>query len=126
MFCVSSMVCTWGMHEGFVPHTQHVVLCAVQEQQPYVPLHSPHSCPPACSNTAQHGCSHGQLQLSGDEVPCWGASQSGCCATGFCLLIFQGWKCFLCPPHSTALALCELQPCQEWPDTAPAHKRRFV
>lgn len=34
---------------------------------------------------AQYGCCHGRLQLSGDEAPCWGASQSGCCATGACL-----------------------------------------
>lgn len=82
VFCVSSVVCTWAMHEGFVSHTCSTCgWCSARSSTPGC-----HCTPPtACSNPAQQGCCHGQLQLSGDEVPCWGASQSGCCAAGFCL-----------------------------------------
>lgn len=59
---------------------------------PHTPTPTPRaSCPPPCSDRlpipspAQRGCCHGWLQLSRDEVPCWGASQAGCCAAGACL-----------------------------------------
>lgn len=92
----------------------------MQEAAPLGATASPQSCPPACSSPAQHGCCHGQLQLSGDEVHCWGASQSGCCAAGFCLQscwFFKGFFLCLSPPDSKALALCGLKLCQEWHNT---------
>jgi len=51
---------------------------------------------------ARLGRCQGRLQLSGDEAPCWGASQSGCCATGACLQphwrVFKAGRVLCVPP----------------------------
>lgn len=140
MFCVSSVVCARGMHEWLVSHICRVSgFCGTWRSTPGCHWGSPTAAlQPALTHCiplppARHGCCQGRLQLSWDEAPCWGASQSGCCATGACLQPhwhFSRLKGF-CVSHSPSLhspALRELKPCQGrwWGNIPSVHISGFL
>lgn len=114
VLCVSSVVCTWAMHQGFVSHTYSSARSSTL---------GCHCTPPQLPSSLLQPCPAGLLSWPAAAVWRWRALL-GCQPVWLLcnrtlpavLLVFQGWKGFLCPIPPPSTALGELKPCRGWPE----------